>query len=58
MEVSVKVTAWPLVGVLGVKVKAATGAVTAALTEMLWLMEVEPPALLAVRETVKVPVVV
>lgn len=54
-EVSVKVTVWPVVGEVGEKVKAALGPVAAAFTVTLWLTELEPLALLAVRVTVKVP---
>jgi hypothetical protein len=56
VEASVKVTVWPVVGEFGEKVKAAAGAVAAALTVTLWLTAFDPAELLAVRVTVNVPV--
>ena len=55
VELSVKVTVCPVVGALGEKVKAAVGAVAAALTVTLWLTAFDPTELLAVRVTVNVP---
>jgi hypothetical protein len=55
VEVSVKVTVWPVVGELGEKVKAAVGAVPAALTVTLWLTAFDPAELLAVSVIVNVP---
>jgi hypothetical protein len=58
VEVSVKVTVWPVVGALGEKANAATGAIAAAVTVTLRLTAFEPAALLAVSVTVKVPAAV
>ncbi len=55
VEVSVKVTVWPMAGVLGVEVNEATGARTAWDTVTLLLTALDPTALVAVRVTVKVP---
>jgi hypothetical protein len=52
VEVSLKVTVCPITGEAGVKLKLATGAVAAAVTTTLWLVLLDPPALLAVRVTV------
>ena len=55
VDVSVKVTVWPMAGALGVEVKAATGARAAWDTVTLLLTALDPTALVAVRVTVKVP---
>ena len=57
VEASVKVTVWPTTGVAGAKLKAAEGATTAGLTVTVWLAVLDPPELVAVRLTVKVPAV-
>ena len=51
VEASVKVTVEPAIGADGEKVKAATGALAAWLTVMVWLAELDPPALVASRVT-------
>ena len=55
VDASVKVTVWPMAGTVGVEVKAATGASTAWDTVTLLLTVLEPPALVAVNETLKIP---
>ena len=53
VEASVKVTVWPVTGLVGAKLKAAVGATGAAVTATLWVTGLPaPPALLAVRVTV------
>ena len=55
VEVSVNVTNWPALGLPGESVKEALGGGIATVMALLALLE--PPALLAVRETVKLPAV-
>jgi hypothetical protein len=50
VDVSEKVTVWPVVGAAGEKVKAAVGAGTLTVTALLAVPE--PPAFVAVRVTV------
>ena len=55
LEASANATVWPMVGALGVTLKAATGLITMAVTGTVLLVVLEPAALRTVRVTEKVP---
>ena len=52
VELSVKLTVWPVKGALGEEVKPAVGATTVALTVNVLLVVLDPPALPATSVTV------